>query len=351
MRLPAPRLDQLRNLGETILIAAVGGSLAQMLGLPVGLLSGSMLFVAAAAVWGRPMFVPNPLARAMYVAMGLSIGSVVTPQTLGGIGAWPLSIAILALAMLAIMAVTASYLHFAHGFDPLSALFAASPGALSQVMVLSLETGADLRAVAVVQTMRVFILTLGLPTALELFGFNSARLALPSGPPVGEAWPEYVVLIISSALVAFVFQRLRFPGGLIFGAMLPSAVLHGSGLVHVRLPIWAVSTLMVALGAISGARFANTDRRVLLGLFGAAFGSFAVAIGVTMLCAFAVAWLLSLPAADLVIAYAPGSVDAMMLLALALNLDPVFVGAHHLARIVLVSLCLPFFVRFYGSKR
>src|SRR5262249_26309953 len=108
MRFPAPRLDQLRMLGETALIALVGGSGAQMLGLPVGFLSGSMLFVAAAALCGRPMFVPNGLARAMYVVMGLSIGSVVTPQTLHGIGAWPLSIAILALAMLAIMAATAS---------------------------------------------------------------------------------------------------------------------------------------------------------------------------------------------------------------------------------------------------
>jgi hypothetical protein len=31
----------------------------------------------------------------------------------------------------------------------------------------------------------------------------------------------------------------------------------------------------------------------------------------------------------------------MMLVALALHLDPVFVGAHHLARFLLVSLTLP----------
>jgi uncharacterized membrane protein AbrB (regulator of aidB expression) len=41
------------------------------------------------------------------------------------------------------------------------------------------------------------------------------------------------------------------------------------------------------------------------------------------------------------IAYAPGAVDAMMLLALALNLDPVYVGAHHLVRIFFVSLAMP----------
>jgi hypothetical protein len=45
------------------------------------------------------------------------------------------------------------------------------------------------------------------------------------------------------------------------------------------------------------------------------------------------------------IAYAPGAVDAMMLLALALNLDPVYVGAHHLTRIFFVSLAMPLLAR------
>ncbi|HZT51832.1 MAG TPA: AbrB family transcriptional regulator, partial [Stellaceae bacterium] len=54
---------------------------------------------------------------------------------------------------------------------------------------------------------------------------------------------------------------------------------------------------------------------------------------------------LPVPAADIVIAYAPGAQDTMMLLALALKLDPVFVGAHHLARFLTVSLSVPFIGR------
>ena len=36
--------------------------------------------------------------------------------------------------------------------------------------------------------------------------------------------------------------------------------------------------------------------------------------------------------ADVVVAYAPGGLEAMTILAFALHLDPVFVGAHHLSR-------------------
>jgi len=55
--------------------------------------------------------------------------------------------------------------------------------------------------------------------------------------------------------------------------------------------------------------------------------------------------ILALPVAEVMIAYAPGAVDAMMLLALALNLDPVYVGAHHLVRIFFVSLTMPLIAR------
>jgi uncharacterized protein len=59
----------------------------------------------------------------------------------------------------------------------------------------------------------------------------------------------------------------------------------------------------------------------------------------------------SLPLADVIVAYAPGSVDAMMILALALHLDPVFVGAHHLTRVFVVSLALPVLSHYFGRPR
>ena len=97
---------------------------------------------------------------------------------------------------------------------------------------------------------------------------------------------------------------------------------------------------MITLGAVAGARFANTTPRTLLGYLGAAFGSFAVAIAVASR---ASRWsspaCLPLPIADVVVAYSPGAQDTMMVLALALHLDPVFVGAHHLARFMVVT-CL-----------
>jgi membrane AbrB-like protein len=345
------QIQHIRHVAETLLVATVGGAAAALAGVPAGWLSGAMLLVAVAAIAGRPMHVPNPLARAAFVIMGMSIGAVVTPQTLQGMAVWPLSIGLLTVAMLCINAATACYLYFIHRWDPLSSLFASSPGGLSQVMTLAAEVGADLRAIAIVQSIRVVILALGLPAALALIGLSGALPQAPAALSATNMLVEFIIMIVTSTLGALILQHLRLPGGLVFGAMLPSAVLHGSGILHVGLPYWGINALMVALGAIIGARFADANISVIARYFGAALGSFAVALSVASLFAAMAAWLLSLRPADVVVAFSPGAVDTMMLLALALGLDPVYVGAHHVARIILVSACLAVFVRFAGLRR
>jgi uncharacterized membrane protein AbrB (regulator of aidB expression) len=49
--------------------------------------------------------------------------------------------------------------------------------------------------------------------------------------------------------------------------------------------------------------------------------------------------------ADVIIAFAPGAQDQMMLLALALTLDPVYVGAHHLSRWLICTFSLAIFAK------
>jgi uncharacterized membrane protein AbrB (regulator of aidB expression) len=60
--------------------------------------------------------------------------------------------------------------------------------------------------------------------------------------------------------------------------------------------------------------------------------------------------LLGLRTADVVVAFAPGAQETMMVLALSLHLDPVFIGAHHVSRYMIVSLALPLLARLTRPK-
>jgi membrane AbrB-like protein len=338
MPLSAASRRTVLNTVETLAIALAGGFAFIYLGLPAALVSGSVVFVAVAALSGRPVKIPPALARIGYVVIGIFLGAVVTPETLHGIATWPASVALLLLASVCMTLATMAYLHIVHGWDLFSALMGASPGAMAQVISLSSELGGDLRGIAVVQTFRVLLLVLGLPNGLALFG-----LVAPAMPPArGEAdfavLGQMILLGVVAVTCAVAFVRLRFPGGLMFGAMTGSGILHGFGFIQAALPWWIGSGAVIILGALVGSRFANTTPRMLLRDLGAALGSFAVAMAVATVFILTVAWLLPFSIANIVIAFSPGAQDTMMVLALALHLDPVYVGAHHLARFLLVTI-------------
>ena len=339
-----------RHVAETLGYAAVGGIAFNWVGMPAGWLSGAILAVAVAALAGRPMFIPLRGLQVLLVAVGISLGAVVTPETLRGLATYPFSIAVLLVAMACVSYSGSSYLRLVHGWDDVTAYLAAAPGGMSQVIAVGAELDADLRPIAIVQTLRVVIIAVGLPSALLMFGFAGHGGSSVGGVVALSQLDELALLVAASTAMALVAHWIRFPGGLLFGAMLTSAALHGSDFIHVVMPWWLANAVMICFGAAIGARFASTSLRLMLDFVGAAFGAFAASLAVTAVFAGGLLMMVNLPVAEVMIAYAPGSVDAMMLLALALHLDPVYVGAHHLARIFFVSLTMPLVARRKARK-
>jgi membrane AbrB-like protein len=341
----ADRPKKLWRVAETLALAAAGGGALGLAGMPAGWLSGAILAVGIAAFAGRPVRVPAPLTRTIFVVIGISLGAVVTPDTLRGATAFPASIAALIVAMIGVSVASTAYLCLVHRWQLLSAYLASSPGGMSQVLVVAAELGADLRGVAIIQSMRVVIIALGLPAGMALAGLAGKIVRRSNGPLTLAVADDLAILVVVSAAVALIAYRLRFPGGLLFGAMFASAALHGFGFVHAVVPPWVANAAMIMLGGVVGSRFANMPLRLFLTYLAASVGSFAISVLVAGLFAVGVTMLLSLHGADVMIAFAPGSVDAMMLLALALHIDPVYVGAHHVARVIFVSLAIPFVAR------
>jgi membrane AbrB-like protein len=337
---PALR-ETLVRLAETLAIGAIGGAALGLAKFPAGWLSGAIISVAIAAIARRPVRVPRVLGQAANIVLGISLGASVTPDSVARMASWPASLAVLALAMTCGSAAVVFYLHKVHDWDVMSALFASSPGGLSQALALAAETGADLRSVAMVQAMRVLVLSAGLPLCFAAFGITGSRpIANPAVATVASM-EELAVLVVTATIAALVAYRLRLPGGLLVGAMAASGVLHATGLVQVNLPLPAQIVAFVVMGSIIGARFVGTDIWLLRQLTVVGLGALAVGTAVMSAFAIAAALLLSLPVGDAVMAFAPGALEAMTTLAFALNLDPAYVGTHHIARLIFVSLVVP----------
>jgi len=241
------------------------------------------------------------------------------------------------------------YLQRVHGWDRTSAFLAGSPGALSQITILAVERGADLPAIAVVQTMRVIILTAALPMVLALTGI--APSSSPAAPMAIASPFELAELLGAALALALLFRIAKFPASWMFGAMIASSVLHGAGWVEGGLPPWVRGVALIGVGSLIGARFARMKAKVLLGHVNAALGSFAVAIVISGIFVAVIALTTQVRFSDTIVAFAPGAMDAMLALALTLHIDPIFVGAHHLSRFVFVTIATPGIVHLFGRPQ
>jgi membrane AbrB-like protein len=334
---------------ETIAIGTAGGLLFLWANLPGGLISGAMIAVGIAALAGRKLALPPILAQTVLLLLGITLGSLVSRQLIEHMSAYPLTIGLLALATFCSTFGSSLYLQRVHGWDQTSALLAGSPGALSQITVLAAEKGADVAGIAVVQTLRVIILTAALPLVLVLTGVAPSAptiLAAEVATPAG-----LIALIAGSVAVALALRLAKFPASWMFGAMLASSLLHGSSLVEGGLPPWMRNIALVGIGALIGTRFARMQLKTLLAHVNAGLGSFAVAIVVSAIFVTVLVLTTHVPFADIMVAFAPGAMDAMLALALTLHIDPIFVGAHHLSRFVFVSIATPGIVHLFGRPQ
>src|SRR2546426_903484 len=222
MAFAVPSRAKILNVLETLAVGSAGGLLFLWAGLPGGLISGAMFAVGGAALAGRPLAMPPILTQTVLVLLGISLGSLVSRQLIQHMSSYPLTIGLLALATFCSTFGSSLYLQRVHGWDQTSALLAGSPGALSQIVILAAEKGADVAGIAVVQTVRVIILTAALPLLLALTGIA------PSAPPAEAAAIasplELTGLIAASVAVALLLRLIKFPASWMFGAMIGSSV-------------------------------------------------------------------------------------------------------------------------------
>jgi membrane AbrB-like protein len=285
--------------------------------------------------------IPPLLRDVVFLVLGLQIGSTVTPEVIETALAWPVSLAVLTVTLVVVLQIVRAVLVRGFGYDRRTALLAATPGHLSYVLGLSTELAADVPRVALVQSVRVLMLTLLVPVLIALWGVEgTARL-----PDRGASSALSLALLFPLALgLGLVFKRLSVPAPLLLGAMAVSAIGHGSDLTPGAMPGWMTVAAFVCMGALIGTRFRGLDRAGLGGAFLAGVVTTLIACAVAAAGAWLAGALVGLSPAALLLAFAPGGVEVMAAIAVETGLEPAFVAAHHVFRLVVLTVLLPILI-------
>ncbi|MEM7238505.1 MAG: AbrB family transcriptional regulator, partial [Pseudomonadota bacterium] len=108
-------------------------------------------------------------------------------------------------------------------------------------------------------------------------------------------------------------------------------------------PHWLIEVSLVVLGASIGSRFAGVAFRRWLTIAAQTFVGTLILMAVSAIFAVAVSALTGHELMAVLLAYAPGGVAEMSLIALAIDADPGFVAIHHVVRITFILLTFPLF--------
>ncbi len=325
-------------------MAAACGALLTWLGMPAAWVSGGMIGVALMGLFGRAQAFSPTLTDFAMILAGTAMGAGASPESLALVARYPGSIVLLAIAIVAITFCSGFVLTLRPGWTRQEALLASVPGALSTVMLISAQRNCRVGPIAVVQFFRVLLLVAFLPSLI----YWGAPPAAVSAPPVAQSLIPPLSLGIMLVLglgLALVLRRLGLAAPFLLGPMLISVGAHVSGLVQGTLPDPLLIFSFVFIGAYSGSRMRDISRKLLVQtLVDALLSSL---VGLTIAAFFALVLLLTLGISfDIgMLAYAPGGLEAMIVLSLVMGLDPLFVGTHHLVRFIGIGMALPIIFR------
>jgi membrane AbrB-like protein len=323
-------------LATTLGAALVGGGVFSALGLPVAWLSGSMVFVAGLALAGVPLALPLPFRDLGFLLAGVAMGSTVTSEALGLIARYPFSVFGLLLSVVVSIVLATLLLQRSFGWDRPTAFLASVPGALSAVMAVAAESSADVRRVAMVQLMRLVVLVVVLPYAIGGMGKAAAVVRSDMAGP----W-EFAALFAAAIALTEAFRRMNMANPMFLGAMLASTLLHVTEIIPGQVPdiIMLMGSLLV--GAFCGHRFVGTTPAMILSTLAPSLAVLAIVLAVAAGCGVLVHWVTQLPLGAVLVAFAPGGLEAMVLMGAALGLDTLYISTHHVLRAVGLMLVMP----------
>lgn len=325
---------------RTLLAGLGGAGLFVALGLPAAWLSGAMVGVVALIMAGLRVEIPAALSHLALLLAGVAMGSAITPEMIEAMGRYPLSLTIFALTVLGITLASRFVLMRCFRWPADVALFGSLPGAMSAVLATAAAAGIDMSRVAVVQAFRMFVLVAILPSLVNL-----SMVTRPAAPAAEISATGFALVMALAMGTALVFERLKMLAPFMFGGMAAAGLTHATGLIPGAPPAGIVDGAMFLIGIFAGTRIAGISASAFRGLFVPALASFIVTLAVTAIGVAAAVRFTGASFAEAMIAFAPGGLEAMIVLGMALGLDPLYLSSHHVARFVLIALALPILAR------
>lgn len=326
----------------TLLLAYVAARLCVWLATPIPWMIGPLLATALVSVLGAPTESWAPLRNMGQWVIGAALGLYFTPEV-GALVAslwWAIALGVAWALMLGLgFSAWLRRLHAARlNLPPAQLLattyFAGAIGGASEMTLLAERQHARTDLVAAAHTLRVLLVTVTIPFALQAAGVHGLDL-LP--PAVREVhWGGLALLGLLTLVGALAMQRLGRANPWFMGALVATMLITLADVQLSALPVAFTNMAQLFIGISLGVRFtpafAHTAPRWLGSVALATFAMMALCAGF----GWVMARLTGLHPVTMLLGTSPGGIAEMAITAKVLQLGAPVVTAFQVCRLVAV---------------
>ena len=341
-----------RNVARWALLVAVTVGVTiplTLLGVPSAALFAALVVGAVLALLAlAPAAVPRRQATAAQGVLGVYIGTMVPPGSLGALGShWPVVLAVV-LATLVISILGGSLMGLRRDVTPLTGALALIAGGASGMLAIARELGGDERVVAVVQYLRVGIVTASMPLVVTLI-FRPDR-SHPTEMLAGNdsaPWYLSVLAVAAIALVGTVLARLaRVPGAGVLGPMAITIALELTGMSFgLAVPMVLVQVAYALIGWQAGLAFTRESLRSIGRALPLALGLIVALSVATAGLGLVLSHVTGVTPLEGYLATSPGGVYAVLATAVETGSNVTFIVAAQVIRILVMLFIAPLMAR------
>jgi uncharacterized protein len=339
------RRPEFARMARTLAYGAVGGAVFFMFRLPLAWMLGAMVLTTIMSMAGKHLYVPSSLRATMVMVLGVLLGSAFTPDVMAKASHWPVTLFGLAIYLTAVTAVLYLYFRKVLGYDPVTAYFSATPGGLNEMVIVGGAFRGDERTIALIHGSRILLVVLIIPFWFRYTQGAGAGVSFRGPSLLATSVLDLGVLTLCAIVGAGIGRLIRLPAYRIVGPMLVTAAIHIAGITAAKPPYQLVFLAQVVVGSSVGARFTDIPLQYVFRTIAASVGSTTVMLSFTLIAAAVLAPLTGMQWTPIVLAFAPGGLAEMSVIALSLGIETAFVATHHVARIAMIVIGAPLIFR------
>jgi membrane AbrB-like protein len=305
---------------------------------------GIVLALASVA----PSRVPRRAGLLAQGVLGVYIGTMVHGDAIGAIGAhWPIVLGVV-LATLLISVAAGALMGLHRDVSPLTGALALVAGGASGLVAIARELGGDDRVVAVVQYLRVGLVTATMPIVVTLvFRPDRSHPTVPAVESVSAPWYLGLMLVAVIAVGGAALGKLvRLPGAGLLGPLAVTVALELTGLSFgLSVPVVLVQIGYVLIGWQAGVAFTKDSMRAVGRALPLAL-SLIVALSVaTAGLGVVLARVAGLTPLEGYLATSPGGIYAVLATAVETGSDVTFIIAAQVLRVLVMLFLAPLLAR------